>query len=366
MSSSLRVSVVIPAYWSHATLAPCLQALRRQTRLPDEIVVVNSSPESETAALIRGAFPEVIFEQNPVRLLPHAARNRGVELATGDVLVFTDPDCEADANWLAAMLAAVAAGHECLVGAMDVKRDSWRQWGVHLCKFHWLLPGLPAGVRVHASTGNACYTRSLWQRIGPFPGGVFCGDGVLAWRAAQAGHVPRFVPEAVVKHHHDLSLAGLCLQRFRRGQEYGRVRMELDARGAGELHLPHTIAGGYGEAEREGASAASGCGGEGAGPEVPEGGSERGGGGGPKGGANPLRVPMMSVRASRLSLLFSPAALPWVMGRAGCDALRAGWIARFLATAPVQVLGHALWALGEFSAALRPTRAQGRQPGNLP
>jgi hypothetical protein len=47
-------------------------------------------------------------------------------------------------------------------------------------------------------------------------------------------------------------------------------------------------------AEREGASAASGCGGEGAGPEVPEGGSERGvvAGGGPKGGANPLRVPI--------------------------------------------------------------------------
>jgi len=34
------------------------------------------------------------------------------------------------------------------------------------------------------------------------------------------------------------------------------------------------------EAEREGASVASGCGGEGAGPEVPVGGSERGGGGG--------------------------------------------------------------------------------------
>jgi len=39
-------------------------------------------------------------------------------------------------------------------------------------------------------------------------------------------------------------------------------------------------AGGFGEAEREGASVASGCGGEGAGPEVPEGGSERGRGGG--------------------------------------------------------------------------------------
>jgi hypothetical protein len=59
-----------------------------------------------------------------------------------------------------------------------------------------------------------------------------------------------------------------------------------------------TIAGGFGEAEREGASAASGCGGEGAGPEVPEGGSERGvvAGGGPKGKANPFRVPMIPIR----------------------------------------------------------------------
>jgi hypothetical protein len=64
--------------------------------------------------------------------------------------------------------------------------------------------------------------------------------------------------------------------------------------GAGELCSPRTIAGGVGEAEREGASVASWRGGEGAGPEVPEGGSEWGGCGrvGPKCEANPLRVPI--------------------------------------------------------------------------
>jgi hypothetical protein len=58
----------------------------------------------------------------------------------------------------------------------------------------------------------------------------------------------------------------------------------------------------FGEAEREGASVASGCGGEGAGPEVPEGGSERGGGGQvgrPKSGANPLRVSILMKSASK-------------------------------------------------------------------
>jgi len=71
--------------------------------------------------------------------------------------------------------------------------------------------------------------------------------------------------------------------------------------GAGELCSPRTIAGGHGEAEREGASVASGCGGEGAGPEVPEGGSERGGGGrwGPTGGGNPPRGPILESWGAR-------------------------------------------------------------------
>ena len=57
-----------------------------------------------------------------------------------------------------------------------------------------------------------------------------------------------------------------------------------------------------GETERKGASVASGCGGEGAGPEVPEGGSERGGADeGPKGkktGATKLLPTSAVVRRS--------------------------------------------------------------------
>jgi len=294
VSGASRISVVIPAYHSQRTVGACLAALRRQTLAPDEIIVVNSSPESETGAIVKRDYPEVIFEQSPVRLLPHAARNRGVELATGDVLVFTDPDCEAAPDWLAALVAGVATGHQCLIGAMDIKRDTWWQVGIHLCKFHPLLPGLASGPRVHAATANACYTRELWQQIGPFPASAFCGDGVLSWRAAETGHAPRFVPGAVVKHDHDAGVVGLCRQRYRRGYDYGLVRREWHSTAKWSVWL---------------------------------------------------------------ALLFSPAALPWVMARAGWDAFRAGWTGRFLATMPVQALGHLLWALGESRAALSRPRS---------
>jgi hypothetical protein len=60
---------------------------------------------------------------------------------------------------------------------------------------------------------------------------------------------------------------------------WGRCRSRSPRRGQRAGWGGGWRAEGFGEAEREGASVASGCGGEGAGPEVPEGGSEGGGGG---------------------------------------------------------------------------------------
>jgi len=90
-----------------------------------------------------------------------------------------------------------------------------------------------------------------------------------------------------------------------------------DRVGAVELCSPKPVAGGFGEAEREGASVASGCGGEGAGLEVPEGGSEGNGvaGGVPKGGANPFRVPITIVGRRRFGGLGRDPARSRRVGR---------------------------------------------------
>ena len=93
-----------------------------------------------------------------------------------------------------------------------------------------------AGGLVHAVTAYAPVPDAVAWLVG---GSLLVLAGVFAVRASRVGSPPAS-PALRVAHH--------------RGRD--------------------------GEAEREGASVASGCGGEGAGPEVPEGGSERGGGGG--------------------------------------------------------------------------------------
>lgn len=222
-----RASIIIPAYHSHDALPACLDALRAQSYRDFEVVVVNSSPEEITRTVV-ARYPEVGFEQSPVRLLPHAARNRGVTLSRGELLVFTDPDCRAHPDWLERLIVACDAGDGAVGGSIVPAQDGWTARGIHRCKFPHQLAGAAAGPAAMLPTANVCYRRSLFTRIGPFDGELFCGDSTLSARAAKAGATPRFVPSAVVVHEERGTVRSFLRERFVRGSEVARVRRRTD------------------------------------------------------------------------------------------------------------------------------------------
>jgi cellulose synthase/poly-beta-1,6-N-acetylglucosamine synthase-like glycosyltransferase len=220
-----RVSIVIPAFHSDDTIADCLESLRAQTLADFEIIVVNSSPESRTRRIVEDRFPEVGFEQAPGRLLPHAARNAGVKHTRGEILVFTDPDCVARRDWLQCLVRAVNDGHAVVCGAIEPRDRGWFARGVHLCKYSFRLSGLPGGPSSVAGTANACYTREVWNAVGPFDGDRYAGDALFSWRAAGRGWQPWFEPRAIVEHRFTGSLASLWTERLERGHDYGDARV---------------------------------------------------------------------------------------------------------------------------------------------
>jgi hypothetical protein len=85
------VSVIIPCYNAEPYVAQTIGSVLEQTRPPDEIIVVDDGSTDGSAGVIRQFGDEV-------RLLTgrnggaSATRNRGLEQATGDTLMFLDAD----------------------------------------------------------------------------------------------------------------------------------------------------------------------------------------------------------------------------------------------------------------------------------
>src|SRR4051794_21426577 len=97
--SAIRYSVIVPAYNAEATLGACLRALLDQTLAPAayEVIVVDDG-STDTTARVAARFPVSVLRQ--AHAGPAAARNQGARAARGEILAFTDADCEPVPAWL--------------------------------------------------------------------------------------------------------------------------------------------------------------------------------------------------------------------------------------------------------------------------
>lgn len=294
-----RISVIIPAYHSEATVAVALESLLTQTRPADEILLVDSSPDEATAQAVSAFMPRVTLMRPGTRMYPHQARNLAAARASGDLLVFTDPDIVARPDWLAQFETAWVEPDHVVVGAIDCDGRRWLDVGVHLCKFDSWLPGGPRrvveiGPSISLGVGSAAF-----ERVGGFPPDRMLGDTTLSWALREHGCALWFAPAAVLAHHHTQNLRALVRERFVRGREFGRIRIERGGWSMAQIGLW-------------------------------------------------LLVSLLPLRLAKLMLR-----------RVG-NATRAGWLGWLAVTWPVVLLGEAGWLLGESTAYVGALRSRRR------
>lgn len=95
-----RISVVIPAYNEETMIALCLDAVLGQSRAADEVIVVDNNSTDRTMEILAGYRDDVIVLQEPRQGVQHA-RNRGLDAATGDIVVRIDADTRLPSGYLA-------------------------------------------------------------------------------------------------------------------------------------------------------------------------------------------------------------------------------------------------------------------------
>ena len=93
------ISIVIPTYNEEANIERCLRALDEQTipREDFEIIVVDGQSTDRTVEIAKKYADKVIQQASKG---VGGARNDGVRIAKGDVIVTTDADCVPYREWL--------------------------------------------------------------------------------------------------------------------------------------------------------------------------------------------------------------------------------------------------------------------------
>lgn len=86
-------SVIIPNYNNGATLARAIDSVLAQTHAAHEIIVIDDGSNDDTHEVVRHYEGRIIHARQPNAGVS-AARNKGMELATGDWLAFVDADDE--------------------------------------------------------------------------------------------------------------------------------------------------------------------------------------------------------------------------------------------------------------------------------
>lgn len=221
------VSVIVAARDAAATLPACLASIRALDYPSVEILVVDDGSTDATAA---------VAEAHGARVLraggrgASAARNVGARAARGDVLAFTDADCEVPPDWLRALVpplrldGVVSAGGPQIHVFPDAGLGSRAVRAFFACASaaaDYTRTGGRAREVGHNASCNSVYLRAPLLAAGGFREGLWPAEDVdLDRRLTRAGHRCWFVPQAAVRHHRPGGIGWFrrMMRRYGRGQ----------------------------------------------------------------------------------------------------------------------------------------------------
>lgn len=210
------VSVIIPVFNDGDRLRLCLAALAEQTYSRsrfDIIVVDNGSNDLELIKALVTNHDNVTLAVEP---MPgsYAARNRGLALAKGEVIAFTDADCIPAADWLERGVARLRQEPNCgqVVGRINLFfADPQHPTAVELYESLTAFPQERLLREQHGgATANVLTWRRVIDRVGPFDLRLK-SNGDLEWgrRVFEAGFQQVYADEVQVGHPARRSLGEL-------------------------------------------------------------------------------------------------------------------------------------------------------------
>ncbi|HPR13490.1 MAG TPA: glycosyltransferase family 2 protein [Bacteroidales bacterium] len=197
----MKISVIIAAYNAGGTISRTLESIIRQSRLPDEIIVMDDGSTDNTADVIKN-FPGVKYFHQENKG-PAAARNNGVRASHGDYISFLDSDDYWEENHLKTLTKLIESNPDLKWAATAYRKRlmSGEDKIVMLpLRFHspsGIVDYFSATPELHfLSVISTAVRREFFMSVGGFAEGYSRGEDLSLWlRLALAEPVLGYCPE---------------------------------------------------------------------------------------------------------------------------------------------------------------------------
>jgi glycosyltransferase involved in cell wall biosynthesis len=212
-STSPLFSIVVAVYNDWALLGRCLQSLAQQAKRETfEVILVDDGSNEAAPESIRSwadCYPLTVVRESHAGI--SVARNRGVQLSRGAILLFVDADCILQTDCLAALALKIAESPEHnyfqlhLVG--DCSGLVGRAEELRLASLQDHMLQTDGRIRYLNTSGFALRRAAVGVEKNVFdPVALRAEDTLLLAALIRRGELPLFVPNAVVQHAIPLSL----------------------------------------------------------------------------------------------------------------------------------------------------------------
>lgn len=220
--SSPFVSVIVPVFNDVERLKTCLEAIDTQSypkNLYEVIVVDNASDAGQNIKNVVAQFRSAIaaYESTPGS---YAARNKGISIAKGSVIAFTDADCIPAFDWLEKGVKNLLATDNCglVVGKVNLFfKNPDQPTAVELYESITAFPQERLlRDRKAGATANVFTWKAVFDRVGLFNANLK-SNGDMEWgkRVYEAGYQQVYAKDTCVAHPTRYSWADLYKRTVR-------------------------------------------------------------------------------------------------------------------------------------------------------
>jgi glycosyltransferase involved in cell wall biosynthesis len=228
------MSVIVPVYQGASVLPRCLAALRA-SEMPEgswELIVVDDA-STDATALIAAEFADAVVRLPDRPRGPAYARNRGVEVARGEVVVFIDADVCVHTDTLRRFTTVFA--HEpnvsAVFGAYDTEPDAPQLVSQYRNLLHHFVHWQSAGEAETFWGGCGAIRREVFIEAGRYDEWSYprpqIEDVELGHRVRELGHLIVLRPEIQCTHLKRWTFRGVVTGDFRdRGVPWTRMLIQ--------------------------------------------------------------------------------------------------------------------------------------------